>query len=72
MAVKYYGWIGAKGYNGVVKVKDMSEAHILTKAHKEFHRNDEYLKAVWDPGSEFDEITEVEAKEIMEKIQNEE
>lgn len=68
MAEKYFGWIGSGGYDGVVLIKDYSEAYILTSEHKEFHRNDEYLKAAWDPGSEFDEITKEEADKIIAKL----
>lgn len=68
MVEKYYGWIGAGGYDGVVMVKNYSEAYIMTRVHKEFHRNDEYVKAAFDPGSEFEEISKEEAEKIMEKI----
>ena len=69
MAERYFGWIGTGGYDGVVMIKNYSEAYVMTNASKEFHRNDEFLKAMWNPGSEFEEISEAEAKKIIGGIQ---
>lgn len=68
MANKYYGWLGSNGYDGLVKIVNGAEAHVFNKVDKDFHRNDEYLKAAYDPGSEFDEISEDEAKALMKEL----
>lgn len=71
MSVKYFGWIGTGGYKNVVIVENMSEAKVFNRASGELVVKNEYLKAMWDPGSEFEEISEAEAKKILEKLQNE-
>ena len=68
MATKYYGWLGASGYNGLVKIKDNCEALVFNKKEKKFHRNDDYLKAAFDPGSDFDEISEKEAAALLKEL----
>ena len=68
MTEKYYGCIGTNGYNSVVKIVDSSEAYIYHRLYKAFRRNDDYLKAMFDPGSEFDEITKEKAEEIIGKL----
>ena len=68
MAVKYYGCLGKGGFNGVVKIENYSEAYVFNKGKKEFVRNDEYMKAAFNPGSEFEAITEEEANAIVEKL----
>ena len=68
MADKYYGWLGAKGYDGLVKIKDHSEAYVFNHEKKDFYRNDEYLKAAFDPGSDFEEISADEAKDLLTKL----
>lgn len=71
MNEKYYGWLGKGGYDGVVKIVDYSEAYVFNKAKKDYRRDDEYLKAAFDPGSDFEEITKEEAEKIIEKIKAE-
>lgn len=66
--VKYYGWIGGNGYDGLVKIVDNSEAYVFNKEKKDFHRSDEYLKAAFDPGSDFEEISEEEANDLIEGL----
>ena len=68
MEVKYYGCIGINGYNSVVKMVDASEAYIYNRLYKAFHRNDDYMKAMFDPGSEYDEITKEKAEEIIRSL----
>lgn len=68
MAIKYYGWLGLKGYNGLVKIKDNSEAYVYNKKEKDFRRNDTYLKAAFDPGSEFEEISAKEAEALLKEL----
>lgn len=68
MAEKYYGCIGIKGYNSVVKIVDSSEAYIYNRLYKAYHRNDDYLKAMFNPGSEYDEITKEKAEEIIRSL----
>lgn len=65
MEEKYYGCIGIKGYNSVVKIIDSCEAYIYNRWDKEYRRNDDYMKAMFDPGSEYDEITKEQADEII-------
>ena len=71
MSVKYFGWIGTGGYQNVVIVENMCEAKVFNKPKGEFRVDNYFLKAMWDPGSEFEEISEAEAKKIVEKLQNE-
>lgn len=66
MAEKYYGWLGASGYNGVVKIVGLSEAYVFNKEQGDYRRDDEYLKAAFDPGSDFEEISKEEAEKIIE------
>lgn len=68
MAVKYYGWLGVKGYNGLVKVVDNSQAYVFDKKTKDFKRNDDYLKAAWDPSSDFDAISDKDAADLIKKL----
>lgn len=68
MATKYYGWLGQNGYNGLVKIKDNSEAYVFNKKEKNFRRNDTYLKAAFDPGSEFEEISATEAAALQKEL----
>lgn len=68
MAEKYYGCIGLNRYNSVVKVVDGCEAYIYNRWEKEYYRNDYYLKAMYDPGSEYDEITKEKAEEIIRNL----
>ena len=69
MAKKYYGWIGTGGYKNVVIVEDLSEARVFNKVTGEFEVDNEFLKAAWDPGSDFEEITEAEAQKIMKEME---
>ena len=66
--VKYYGWLGLDGYNGLVKVENNSAAYIYDRKKKTFRRDDKYIKAAIDPGSEFDEISEKAAKDLMQRL----
>ena len=68
MAEKYYGWLGASGYNGVVKVIDYSEAYVFNKEMGDYRRDDEFMKAAIDPGSDFEEISKEEAEKIIEEM----
>lgn len=68
MPEKYYGCIGTKGYNSVVKIVDGCEAYIYNRLYKEYRRNDDYLKAMYDPGSEYDEISKEKAAEIIKSL----
>lgn len=68
MTEKYYGWLGASGFDGVVKIIDNSEAYVFNNKEKDYHRNDEFLKAAFDPGSDFEEISKEEAEKIIEKV----
>lgn len=65
---KYYGWAVSGGYGCVVKIVDRCEAYIFSKTSGEFRRDDEYLKAAFDPGSDFDEITKEEAAKIVAEL----
>ena len=62
---KYYGWLGGAGYDSLVKIKDNSEAYVFNREKKDFHRNDEFLKAAYDPGSDFEQISEDEANKLI-------
>lgn len=68
METKYYGWIFGDEYGSVVKVVNKSEAYVFNVREKDYHRNDKYLKAMFDPGSEFEEITESEAAEVTKSL----
>lgn len=65
---KFYGWIGSGGYKSLVKIKDNSEAYVFNKAEKDFHRNDDFLKAAFDPGSDFEQISEAEAQDLIKEL----
>lgn len=65
---KYYGWLGASGFDGVVKIIDNSEAYVFNTKEKDYRRDDEFLKAAFDPGSDFEEISKEEAEKIIEKV----
>ena len=62
---RYYGWIGEHGYDSVVKITDAFDAHVFNREKKDFIKNNYYLKARYDPGSEFEEISEEEALELI-------
>lgn len=68
MAEKYFGWIGSGGYKNVILVKEGGEAYFFNRAEKAFERNDEFAKAQWDPGSDFEEITKEEAEKVIERL----
>lgn len=67
MAKKYFGWVGKGGYKNVVIIEN-HEARVFNIPNQEWETDNEFLKAMWDPGSEFDEITEAMANEILERI----
>jgi hypothetical protein len=70
MKVTYYGcWKREGRYGSVVKIVDGCEAYVYRVPEKKFVRNDEYLKAMWDPGSDFDEITKEEFDAIVAKLE---
>ena len=68
MHEKYYGCLGVKGYNSVVKIVDGCEAYVYNRLYGAFRRNDDYLKAAYDPGSEYEEISKEEAEKIIEGL----
>lgn len=68
MNEKYYGCFGSAGYNGVVKIVDGCEAYVYNRLYGAFRRNDDYLKAAYDPGSEYEEISKEEAEKIIERL----
>lgn len=68
MVTKYYGWLGPNGYNGLVKIKGNSQAYVYNKTEKKFRRNDTYLKAAFDPGSDFEEISAKEAAALQKEL----
>ena len=49
MKERYYGWLGIRGYDGVVKVINNCEAYVYNKRKKFFERDDDYLKAAFIP-----------------------
>lgn len=68
MSEKYFGWVSRGGYSNVVIIKNLCEAHVFNKRINDFEIDNYYLKAAWDPGSEFDEITKEQADEIIARI----
>ena len=68
---RYFGCLGIKGYDSVVKIVDGCEAYIFNRILGDFKQNDDYLKAMYDPGSDYDEISEEKAKEIIRGIMDE-
>lgn len=69
MDIRYYGWIGGNGYNSMVKIQKEDgiwKAYVFNRPEKAFRPDDYYLKAMWDPGSEFEEISEDEAMSLIE------
>ena len=68
MADNYYGWLGEKGYDGLVMVTDQGAAYVFNRPSNKFRRDDEFLKAKRDPGSEFEEITREEADALLKKF----
>jgi len=66
MDIKYYGWIYESGYGSVVKIVDRAEAYVFNRKEKKFRRNDDWLKAMFDPGSEFEEIPKDKAMTLIE------
>ena len=68
MAKQYFGWIGHGGYKNVVIIEN-SEARVFNVPKKEWETDNEFLKAKWDPGSDFEEITKEEAEKIIEKLE---
>ena len=65
---EYYGWLGIDKYDTVVKIVD-EEAYVYRVSDKRFVGNNEFLKAKYDPGSEYEPITEEEARTIIERIE---
>ena len=51
MNAEYYGWLGAKGYDTVIKIEDY-DAYVYRTVEQKFVKNNDFLKAKWDPGSE--------------------
>lgn len=68
VSAKYYGWLGQGGYDGLVKIENGHEAYVFRAAEGKFVRNDDYMKAKYDPGSDFEEITKEEADAIVAKL----
>ena len=62
MNAEYYGWLGAKGYDTDIKIED------YRTVEQKFVKNNDFLKAKWDPGSEFEAITKKEADKIIDRI----
>lgn len=67
MAKEYYGWIGNGGYKNVIVIENQ-EACVFNRTKKAWETDNDFLKAKWDPGSEFEKISEGQAKQIMERI----
>lgn len=71
MKETYYGcWKGPDGYASVVKIVDGCEAYVYRVPEGKYVRNDDYLKAMYDPGSDFDEIAKEEAEAVIERLTN--
>ena len=67
MNAEYYGWLGAKGYDTVIKIEDY-DAYVYRTVEQKFVKNNDFLKAKWDPGSEFEANTKKEADKIIDRI----
>ena len=67
MAKEYFGWIGRGGYKNVVIIEN-GEACVFNVPDKKWEKNNEFLKAKWDPGSDFEEITREEADKVIAKL----
>lgn len=67
---EYYGWLGIDKYDTVVQIVN-NMASVYRIADKMFRRDDYFLKAKYDPGSEYEPITEEEARIIIERIERE-
>lgn len=67
MNAEYYGWLGAKGYDTVIKIEDY-DAYVYRTVEQKFVKNNDFLKAKWDPGSEFEAITKKEADKVIDRI----
>lgn len=65
---RYYGCLGSRGYNSVVKILYGTEAYIYNRLHKQYVRNDNYLKAMYEPDSEYEEISKEKAAEIIKSL----
>ena len=63
--IRYFGILGADDYIGIVKIIDRSEAYIYHLKKKKYIRNDNYLNALFDPGTDYEEVTEEEANDIL-------
>ena len=67
MNAEYYGWLGAKGYDTVIKIEDY-DAYVYRTVEQKSVKNNDFLKVKWDPGSEFEAITKKEADKIIDRI----
>ena len=65
---EYYGCLGIDTYDTVVMIVD-EEAYVYRVPEKMFRRDNYFLKAKYDLGSEFEPITEEEARTIIERIE---
>lgn len=68
MAEKYYGWIGSGGYKNVIIIEN-NEARVFNIPNHQWETDNYFLKAKWDPGSDFEEITKEEAEKIIKKLE---
>lgn len=44
MNAEYYGWLGAKGYDTVIKIEDY-DAYVYRTVEQKFVKNNDFLKA---------------------------
>lgn len=66
--IKYYGILAAGEIDGLVKIEDGIEAYVFNQKKKKFVRDNYYLAAAYDPGTDFWDLTEEEAMEILEEL----
>lgn len=63
--IRYYGRMGAGEYVGVVKIEDACRAYVYHLKKKKYVRDDYFLCAAYDPGTDYWEVNEEEAQEII-------
>ena len=51
MNAEYYGWLGAKGYDTVIKIEDY-DAYVYRTVEQKFVKNNDFASGVDKPGAD--------------------
>lgn len=69
MGVEYFAWLGLGTLpDSVIIVNEHDETFVFDIRKQVFERDDYFLKAKYDPGSDYKQITKEKAAEILAAI----